>query len=135
MYCWRQSFSLLSCHSLSTNHHIQYLSSIRFCRVDRWSCIFFMTSVDKFLYTSHKLSVNRFVGSAVILYFPCPLVGCRFLSLRHVLAHIPSLRRYIRKSGDLYYLPALCLRRRHHCQSLRSALLLRSPQAQIRRCT
>jgi hypothetical protein len=89
-------FSLLSCHSLSINRHIQYLSSIRICRVCRWSCIFFMMSVAKFLYMSHKLSANRFVGSAVILYFPCPLVGCRFLSLRHVSAHVPSPRRYIR---------------------------------------
>jgi hypothetical protein len=89
-------FSLFSCHTLSTNRHIQHLSSIRICRVYHWSCIFFMMSVAKFLYTSHKLSANHFVGSAVILYFPCPLVGCRFLSLHHVSAHIPSPRRYIR---------------------------------------
>ena len=40
-----------------------------------------------------------FVGSAVILQFSCPLVGCRFRSLRHVSAHVPSSGSYIRGVG------------------------------------
>jgi hypothetical protein len=36
------------------------------------------------------------MGSAVILQFPCPLVGCRFRSLCHVSAHVPSSGSYIR---------------------------------------
>jgi hypothetical protein len=36
------------------------------------------------------------MGSAVISQFPCPLVGYRFRSLRHVLAHVPSSGSYIR---------------------------------------
>jgi hypothetical protein len=36
------------------------------------------------------------MGSAEILQFLCPLVGCCFRSLRHVSAHIPLLGSYIR---------------------------------------
>jgi hypothetical protein len=34
------------------------------------------------------------MGSAVILQFSYPLVGCHFRSLRHVSAHVPSLGIY-----------------------------------------
>jgi hypothetical protein len=36
------------------------------------------------------------MGSAVISQFLCPLVGCRFRSSRHVLAHVPLPGSYIR---------------------------------------
>jgi hypothetical protein len=36
------------------------------------------------------------MGSAVISQFLCPLVGCRFGSLRHISAHIPLPGSYIR---------------------------------------
>jgi hypothetical protein len=36
------------------------------------------------------------MGSTVISHFSCPLVGCRFHSLRHVSAHVPSSESYIR---------------------------------------
>jgi hypothetical protein len=36
------------------------------------------------------------VGSAVILQFSCPLVGCRFCFLHHISAHVPSSGSFIR---------------------------------------
>jgi hypothetical protein len=36
------------------------------------------------------------MSNAVILQFLCPLVGCRFRSLRHVSAHVPLPGSYIR---------------------------------------
>jgi hypothetical protein len=36
------------------------------------------------------------MGNAVISQYPCPLVGCRFHSVRHVSAHVPSVGSYIR---------------------------------------
>jgi hypothetical protein len=36
------------------------------------------------------------MGSAVISQYPCPLVGCRFCSLHHVSAYVPSVGSYIR---------------------------------------
>jgi hypothetical protein len=71
------------------------------------------------------------MGSAVILQFLCPLVGYRFRSLRHVLAHVPLPGSYIRGewgkslfSSSLHPPPPLL-------QSLRSLDLPHSPRAQI----
>jgi hypothetical protein len=36
------------------------------------------------------------MGSVVISQYPCPLVDCRFRSLSHVSAHVPSVGSYIR---------------------------------------
>jgi hypothetical protein len=72
------------------------------------------------------------VGSAVILYFPCPLVGCRFLSLRHISAHIPSPGRYIRGEwGIVLFTSSLLPPPLPLLQSLRTSDLLSSPRAQI----
>jgi hypothetical protein len=44
------------------------------------------------------------MGSAVISQYPYPLVGCRFRSLCHVLAHVPSSGSYIRgRVGKLLF--------------------------------
>jgi hypothetical protein len=44
------------------------------------------------------------MGSAVILQYLCPLVGCRFRSLRYVSAHVPSAGSYIRgRVGKLLF--------------------------------
>jgi hypothetical protein len=61
--------------SLLANCHIQYLSSTCICRVYFCLCVSFMMSAAKFLYTSLWMSANRFVGSAVILYFSPPVSG------------------------------------------------------------
>jgi hypothetical protein len=72
------------------------------------------------------------MGSAVILYFPRPLVGCRFLSLRHVLAHVPSPGRYIRGEwGIVLFTSSLLPPPPPLLQSLRTFDLLHSPRAQI----
>jgi hypothetical protein len=63
--------------------------------------IFLMTSLAKCGYTSLQFEREPFHGN---LMFSCPLVGCRFRSVRHVSAHVPSLRRYIRgKWGFLLF--------------------------------
>jgi hypothetical protein len=118
-------------HSLLANCHIQYLSSACICRVYLWFCTFFMTSAAKFLYTSLWISANHFVGSAVILYFSPPLVGCRFLSVRHVSAHVPSPGRYIRGNWRFALFTSSLSPPPPLFQSLRPAILLPSPQAQI----
>jgi hypothetical protein len=72
------------------------------------------------------------MGSMVILYFPRPLVGCRFLSLHHVSAHVRSLRRYIRGEwGIVLFTSSLLPPPPPLLQSLRTSDLLHSPRAQI----
>jgi hypothetical protein len=72
------------------------------------------------------------MGSVVILYFPRPLVGCHFLSLRHVSAHVPSPGRYIRgKWGIVLFTSSLLPPPPPLLQSLRTSNLLHSPHAQI----
>jgi hypothetical protein len=96
LYCRRQPCLLFSVIFLFDSHHIWYSSIIWICWIDLWSFVLFVTSVAKFSYTSSLLSAYRFMGSAVIFIFLCPLVGCRFRSFRHVSAHVPSPRRYIK---------------------------------------
>jgi hypothetical protein len=71
------------------------------------------------------------VGSAVISQFPCPLVGCRFHSLRHVSAHVPSSGSYIRgRVGNLLFTSSSLLPPAPLLQTLRTFELLHSPRAQ-----
>jgi hypothetical protein len=44
------------------------------------------------------------MGGTVISQYPYLLVGCRFRSLRHVSAHVPSSGSYIRgRAGKLLF--------------------------------
>jgi hypothetical protein len=72
------------------------------------------------------------MGNTVILQFFCPLVGCRFRSLRHVSTHIPLPGRYIRGEwGDLLFTSSLLLPPPPLLRSLLSFDLMLSPLAQI----
>jgi hypothetical protein len=72
------------------------------------------------------------VGNIVISHFFCPLVGCRFRSLRHVSAHVPLPGRYIRGEwGNLLFTSLLLPPPPPLLQSLLSFNLLLSPLAQI----
>jgi hypothetical protein len=72
------------------------------------------------------------MGSVVISQFSCPLVGCRFRSLRHISAHVPSSGSYIRGSvGNLLFTSSLLLPPPPLLQTLRLSEQLHSPRAQL----
>jgi hypothetical protein len=72
------------------------------------------------------------MGSAIILQFSCPLVGCRFCSLRHVAAHVPSSGSYIRgRVGFLLFTSSSLLLPPPLLQTSRASELLHIPRAQL----
>jgi hypothetical protein len=71
------------------------------------------------------------MGSAAISQFPCPLVGCRFCSLRHILAHVPSSESYIRgRVGKFTIYQFLASAAATIVATLRTSELLHNPRVQ-----